>query len=155
LHHVEVRQVGVEGIRAAEGNPHSAEHGYTSKRLGHPFPPPSLFRRRAVLLAGFGRSLCRLVMQRPAAEWREPSAENDARIDQIGARNHAFVAAALTFCNQWSHQLAAKALQFGLVIGLVRFLRLAVLPHVEAFAGFLAELALTHHPVELSAARMV
>src|SRR5690606_10550075 len=109
------------------------------------------FRRCPLRLAGCGR-LGRLEMQRAAAERSETGAEDHAGIDEIRARDHTLVPAALALGDQRLDELAAEALQLSLLVRFLGLLRPAVFPDVEALTGFLAELAQAHHPVELRAA---
>ncbi len=84
--HVEIGELGVSRVRAAERNPHPAKHRHA---------PHLLFRHADLQLplahaasAGASGLLLRApVMQRAAAEGREARAEDHAGIDMIGARH--------------------------------------------------------------------
>ena len=82
------------------------------------------------------------ILQRAAAEWREARAEDHPRIDVIGIRHHLVGEGPLGLVEHRLNQLAAQTLELGLVVDGLLALRLALLPHVEAFARLLAELAL-------------
>ena len=83
-------------------------------------------------------------MHRPAAEGRKAGAEDHAGIDVIGVGNDPVGKRALAFVEHRLDQLAAKAVELGVVVDGLLALGLAVLPDVEALAGLLAELAGAH-----------
>ena len=78
------------------------------------------------------------IMQRPAAERREAGAEDEARVDQIGFGDDAFLQHALCLRQIGSDELLheLRPIRIGLALH-----RSAVLPAVDALAGFLAEAA--------------
>src|SRR6266508_1975288 len=83
-------------------------------------------------------------MKRTATEGRKARAEDHAGIDVIGVRHDVVFERALGLIEHGFHQLAAQALKLARVVGDVFALRLALLPDIESFARFLAELALLH-----------
>src|ERR1044072_2171736 len=89
-------------------------------------------------------SVCAPIMQRAAAEGRKACAEDHTGVDVVGIRYDVVFKRALGLVEHRLHQFAAKTLEFSRVIADLLALRLALIPHVKSFAGFLAELALPH-----------
>src|SRR5689334_5085489 len=77
------------------------------------------------------------VVQRAAAERREAGAEDEARVDELGVRDDAFLQHLLRFFQVRRDQLLdeLRPVRVGLAL-----LRAAADPLVDAFAGFLAQL---------------
>src|SRR3954466_10301499 len=76
------------------------------------------------------------VVERPAAEWREPGAEDEPGVDEIRLGHDALVEHALRLGEIRTDQLLDE-------LGAIRigraFLRLAIHPRVDALAGLLAQ----------------
>src|SRR4029079_12466333 len=87
---------------------------------------------------------CTPIMQRAAAEGRKARAEDHTGVDVVGIRYDVVFKRALGLVEHRLHQFAAKTLEFSRVIADLLALRLALIPHVKSFAGFLAKLALPH-----------